>query len=113
MRAAFPDAILIRPAIMFGTDDGLLTPLADLLRRFPVFGLFGHGRTKLQPVHVEDVAEAIVCAMTRALHAPCYELGGPKTYTYRSLVETISRQIGKRRVLVPLPFALWRPLAWS
>lgn len=113
VRAAFPNAILIRPAVMFGWDDAFLVPLSRLLRRFPVFGLFGRGLTKLQPVHVEDVAEGIVRAMKEPPRAIYYELGGPQIYTYRSLVEMISRSLGKRRLLVPVPFSLWHSLAYA
>lgn len=113
VRAAFSDTILVRPAVMFGPDDAFLIPLVDLLRRFSVFGLFGSGQTKLQPVHVGDVAEATVRAIEKPPRAACYEFGGPQVYTYRALVETISRQLGRRRLLVPVPFTLWRSLAYG
>ena len=63
---AFPSATLIRPAVMFGPGDAFLTPLLTMLRRMPVFPMFGSGETRLQPAYVEDVAEAIV----RVLRAP-------------------------------------------
>ena len=59
VRQGFPGAILIRPAVMFGSDDAFLTTVARLLRILPVYPLFGWGETKLQPVYVEDVAEGI------------------------------------------------------
>src|SRR3712207_2860327 len=59
VRRAFPDATIVRPAVMFGPDDAFLTTLARLVRTLPVCPMFGGGRTRLQPVHVEDVAEAI------------------------------------------------------
>jgi NADH dehydrogenase len=77
VREAFPGATLVRPSVMFGPDDRFLSTLARLLRILPVYPLFGRGRTRLQPVHVEDVAEAIarvVAGSTGAGH-PCYELG--------------------------------------
>ena len=59
VREAFPGATLVRPSVMFGPDDYFLTTLARLLRTLPIYPLFGRGRTRLQPVHVEDVSEAI------------------------------------------------------
>jgi NADH dehydrogenase len=86
VRDAFPAATLIRPSVMFGPDDHFLTTLARLLRVLPVYPLFGRGATRLQPVHVEDTAEAIARIVEGAAGAgqPCYELGGPQTYTMRS-----------------------------
>lgn len=110
-RAAFPDAILIRPAVMFGPGDRFLEPMCDLLRRFPVFALFGRGKTKLQPVYVGDAAEAIARAMGKQVHASWYELGGPQIYTYRSLIEFLSLHIGRHPSLVPVPFFLWHAFA--
>jgi uncharacterized protein YbjT (DUF2867 family) len=59
VRAAFADALLIRPAVMFGPDDAFLTTILRLLRRLPIYPMFGRGLTKLQPAYVEDVAEAV------------------------------------------------------
>ena len=63
VRRAYPSATLIRPAVMFGPGDAFVAPLSNMLRRAPVFPLFGRGETRLQPAHVEDVAEAIVGAL--------------------------------------------------
>jgi NADH dehydrogenase len=114
VRNAFPEAVLIRPSVMFGSDDHFLTTLARLLRILPVYPLFGRGRTRLQPVHVEDVAEAIARLVESFAGAgqPCYELGGPRTYTYSELLHSIADRIGIRVRLLPLPFALWEALAF-
>jgi NADH dehydrogenase len=82
-----------------------------MLRRLPIFPLFGRGQTRLQPVHVEDVAAAIARAMRRPPSGICYELGGPRIYAYRSLLEMIARRLGAKPILVPMPFSLWRALA--
>jgi NADH dehydrogenase len=97
---------------MFGRGDAFLIPVARLLRRLPVFPLFGRGQTQLQPAHVEDVADAIARAMQTTQSRMCYELGGPRIYTYRSLLEAIARRLGKKPLLVPVPFGLWRALAY-
>ena len=83
VKAAFTDAILIRPAVMFGPDDAFLTTMLALLRRLPIYPMFGHGRTRLQPAYVEDVAEAIARALQRTqTHAITFECGGPHVYSY-------------------------------
>jgi uncharacterized protein YbjT (DUF2867 family) len=107
VREAFPTATLIRPSVMFGRGDAFVSPIATMLRRLPVFPLFGGGQTRLQPAYVEDVAEAITRA-TRELHSGmCYELGGPQVYIYRSLLEVIAQSLGTKPLLVPVPFDLW------
>ncbi len=112
VRSAFPSATIIRPAVMFGPDDAFLNPIMRLLRTLPVFPMFGRGQTALQPSYVEDVAEAIV----RALEAPqprvAYELGGPRIYTYENLLRAVGEHLGFRPILAPVPFELWRALAF-
>jgi uncharacterized protein YbjT (DUF2867 family) len=83
VREAFPATTLIRPSIMFGRGDAFLIPIAGMLRRLPVFPLFGRGQTQLQPAYVEDVADAIARVMQNAQSLVCYELGGPRVYAYR------------------------------
>ena len=107
VQQAFPDATIVRPGAMFGPGDALFGTLADLARLLPVLPLIGGGRTRLQPVYVEDVAEAVA----RILADPgtagrTYELAGPEVYTMRELVEIHAALIGKRRLLVPVPFAV-------
>jgi len=113
VRAVFPAATIIRPAVMFGADDAFLTPLTGLLRTFPLFPLFGSGETRLQPAYVEDVAEAIARTFDVAPAETVYDLGGPHIYTYRELLQTISDHIALRRALLPVPFAIWRTLAFA
>jgi uncharacterized protein YbjT (DUF2867 family) len=111
VREAFPTATLIRPSVMFGRGDAFVSPIATMLRRLPVFPLFGGGQTRLQPAHVEDVAEAIARVMQEPDSKMCYELGGPRVYTYRSLLEVIAQSLAKKSLLVPVPFDLWRVFA--
>src|SRR5437764_2112068 len=111
VRAAFPAATIIRPAVMFGPDDAFLIPLIKLLREFPLFPLFGSGRTALQPAYVEDVGEAVARAFAVSRAEDIYELGGPHIYMYRDLLRTIGDHLGLRRVLVPVPFTMWQALA--
>src|SRR5229473_7413963 len=113
VRAAFADAILIRPAVMFAPDDAFLTTILKLLRRLPVYPMFGGGQTQLQPAYVEDVAEAIAQVMQRAeTHSKMFECGGPRVYSYEELLRTIARKAGLKPILIPVPFAAWHALAW-
>lgn len=112
VRTAFPDATIFRPSAMFGDEEGLLTMLSTLVRRAPVVPLFGRGRTRLQPVHVGDVATAAVRAIEQswtAVHV--LELGGPEVLTYRALLERVMRSAGRRPLLLPVPFVVWQLLA--
>jgi uncharacterized protein YbjT (DUF2867 family) len=114
VRAAFADALLIRPAVMFGPDDSFLTPILTLLRRLPIYPMFGRGRTRLQPAYVEDVAEAIATALQRAeMRAITFECGGPRVYSYEELLRAVAEKAGLKPVLIPLPFVAWHALAWS
>ncbi len=107
VRQAFPGATIIRPGAMFGPGDALFGTIAELVRLFPVLPLIGGGRTRLQPVYVEDVAEAISRMLADSVTAgQTYEVAGPEVYTLRDLVRIVLRLIGRRRLLVPVPFAV-------
>ncbi|MDB5460611.1 MAG: epimerase [Caulobacteraceae bacterium] len=110
VRAAFADAILVRPAVMFGPDDAFLNLILQLLRRLPAYPMFGTGATRLQPAHVEDVAEALARALQRG-GPETIECGGPHIYTYRTLLLTVAEAAGLKARLVPVPFGLWRAIA--
>ena len=78
-----PTPILIRPAVMFGPDDAFLSIILKLLRRLPIYPMFGRGLTRLQPAYVEDVAEAIARVLQGTeSRAITYECGGPRVYSY-------------------------------
>jgi uncharacterized protein YbjT (DUF2867 family) len=108
VRAAFPQAVIVRPSVMFGPDDAFLTPLANLVQRLPLFPLFGAGETALQPSSVEDVADAVVRILDAPSPEPIYELGGPRIYRYSELVQTLAKQLGTRSALIPVPFWAWK-----
>jgi uncharacterized protein YbjT (DUF2867 family) len=112
VQAAFPGAVIVRPAVMFGPDDAFLTTILRLLRTSPVYPLFGAGRTRLQPVYVGDVAAAIALVLRQTQKpSPVYELAGPRVYSYEELLRTIARTAGLRSALVRIPFAFWAALA--
>jgi NADH dehydrogenase len=105
VREAFPKAVILRPSIIFGPEDGFFNKFASLARFLPILPLIGGGHTRFQPVFVGDVAQAIATALTRQ-DGRTYELGGPAIYTFKELLQLILRETGRRRVLVPLPFGL-------
>ena len=105
VREAFPTATIIRPSIVFGPEDGFFNRFAGIARLAPVLPLIGGGKTRFQPVYVGDIADAV----DRILEAPetagqTYELGGPTVYSFRELMEILLQEIGRKRLLVPMPF---------
>lgn len=113
VRAVFSEATLVRPAVMFGPDDAFLTTILKLLRRYPLYPMFGRGLTRLQPAYVDDVAEAITRALLRTeTNAITYECAGPRIYTYEELLRTVAHAAGRRPMLIPVPFAAWHLAGW-
>lgn len=105
VRNAFPGAVVVRPSIVFGPDDGFFNLFASLARISPVLPLIGGGKTRFQPVYVGDVADAVVkCLTDPNCVGRTYELGGPRVYSFKQLLELLLHEIGRRRLLVPLPF---------
>lgn len=109
VRDEFPAAVILRPSALFGGADALRTALSGLAR-LPVIPLFGDGSVRLQPVDVDDVAAAVTAALDRPdLCGHTLELGGASVLTYRDMVRMAAQ--GRRRWMLPVPFALWRLLA--
>lgn len=112
VRDAFPDAAVLCPSVIFGPDDHFFNTLAAFARLSMVMPLFGRGATKLQIVYAGDVAEAAVAVLSdAAAKGAVYELGGPRVYTYREVVKLLLEEIGRRRILVPVPFAIASAMA--
>jgi uncharacterized protein YbjT (DUF2867 family) len=112
VQTAFPGAVIVRPAVMFAPDDAFLTTILRLLRSMPAYPIFGGGRTRLQPVYVDDVAAAITQILRQSQKPyPVYELAGPRVYSYEELLRTIARIAGLQPVLMRTPFAFWNALA--
>ena len=107
VQQTFPEATIVRPGAMFGPGDALFGTLAELARLLPILPLIGIGSTRLQPVFVEDVAEAVANILTDpATVGRIYELAGPGVYTLRELVTMTLHLMRKRRLLIPVPFAV-------
>jgi len=111
--AAKRDAIVMRPSIIFGPEDDFFNRFASLARISPFLPLIGGGETKFQPVFVGDVAEAIAKAVEgEAQGGQIFELGGPEVKSFRELMEITLREIGRKRLLLPLPFPIARMQAF-
>jgi len=124
VRAAFPAATILQPSVVFGPEDRLFNTFGMLARLSPVLPLFGvrridtppfveGGYTKMQPVYVGNVADAVMAALDQA-KAPgvTYQLGGPAVMSFRELVALTCRVTERRRLLVPIPFWWGRVWAW-
>jgi uncharacterized protein YbjT (DUF2867 family) len=105
VREAFPNAVILRPSLIFGPEDGFFNKFAAMARLMPGLPLIGGGKTRFQPVFVGDVAQAILAAIARQ-DGRLYELGGPTIYTFKELMQLILRETGRKRLLVSLPFAI-------
>jgi NADH dehydrogenase len=105
VRAVYPDAVVLRPSVVFGPEDHFFNRFASMAQVSPVLPLIGGGETRFQPVFVGDVGKALA----RVAAAPeaagrTYELGGPAVFTFRQLMELMLSEIGKRRFLAPVPW---------
>jgi NADH dehydrogenase len=93
---------ILRPTVLFGKEDILINNIAWVLRRFPVFGVFGDGRYRLQPIYVDDLA-ALAVRCGKESEDVTIDAIGPETFTYRELVTTIGQIIGRVRPVVSVP----------
>jgi uncharacterized protein YbjT (DUF2867 family) len=103
--AASPEATIFRPSVVFGPNDDFFNRFAALARMAPALPLVGGGTTRFQPVYAGDVAEAIATAVAgQAGAGKVYELGGPEVMTFKEILQYVLATIGRRRLLVPIPF---------
>lgn len=108
VREAVPSATFMRPSLVFGPEDAFTNRFAALARMSPVMPLIG-GDTRMQPVYVGDVANAIADAVDgKAKAGATYELGGPEVLTMREIMQVILATIQRDRMLLPVPFAIAR-----
>lgn len=110
--AAIPTATILRPSIVFGTDDGFFNMFGSMARFAPALPLFGGGQSRFQPVFAGDVAEAVLKVIeTEDARSEIYELGGPGVYSFKALMEFILKETDRPRFLIPLPFAIGTVMA--
>lgn len=105
--AAIPTATVLRPSIIFGTDDGFFNMFGSMARFAPALPLFGGGQSRFQPVFAGDVASAVLAAFEdKAARGQTYELGGPGVYSFKELMQFILNETDRPRFLVPLPYSI-------
>ncbi|WP_300532383.1 complex I NDUFA9 subunit family protein [Maricaulis sp.] len=105
--AAVPTATVLRPSIIFGTDDGFFNMFGSMARFAPALPLFGGGSSRFQPVFAGDVASAVLAAFeSNSARGETYELGGPGIYSFKELMQFILDETDRPRFLVPLPYSI-------
>ena len=105
VRAAFPDAIIVRPSTIFGPEDQFFNLFARIATLSPIMPVPGDGSSRMQPVYVGDVAQAIANLVpTTAPTGGTYELGGPQVLSLMELMAMVCEQTGRNRLLIPVPF---------
>lgn len=106
-----PDAVILRPSVIFGAEDGFFNRFAKMTRLGPVLPLIG-AETRFQPVYVDDVARAAVKGVLGQAECGTYELGGPDVQTFRALMQEMLEVVQRRRLIVGLPFGIGKLMAW-
>lgn len=110
VRQIFPNAVVVRPSIVFGNGDGFFNKFASMAQLSPVLPLIGGGHTRFQPVFVGDLGQALARVVTDQAAGGVYEFGGPGVFSFRELMEKMLAETGQRRALVPVPFPVARAL---
>lgn len=104
VRAIYPNAVILRPSLVVGPEDGFFQRFARMAMNFGTLPLIGNGATRFQPVYVLDVVEAIVASLTRNdVLGNTYELGGPETYSMKELLSLIGKTTTRGVCMVRIP----------
>ncbi len=107
VRDAIASATIMRPSIVFGQEDEFFNKFATMAQMSPALPLIGGGETKFQPIYVDDVADAVCDALVMPeAKGRIFELGGPRIYTFKELLELMLTEIGHKRMLAPVPFPI-------
>jgi NADH dehydrogenase len=107
VQSIFPNAVILRPSVIFGPEDDFLNKFAHMARISPFLPLIGGGQTRFQPVYAPDVAKAVTAVLADSKHAgKIYELGGPDVVTFEGILRYIMEVTGLKRRFLPLPFSL-------
>ncbi len=113
VRLEFPDAVILRPSVIFGPEDNFFNQFAAMARISPALPLIGGGETQFQPVFAGDVAAAALQVIDdKGPKAGIYELAGPEQLSFREILEFILKTTGRKRFLVPIPFFIAKIQAW-
>ena len=107
--AAFENATILRPSVVFGPNDAMFTRMARIACQAPFLPLIGNGAAKVQPVFVGDVAAAVVAVLRRPDTAKSvFELGGPRIYSYREIAQLVLHEIDRRKPIIGVPAGLMK-----
>ena len=102
----FPLATVLRPSIVYSSDDNFTTNFMTLLNRLPFFPLYYNGNTKFSPIHCSDLTDVIFNVISKNIYSKVIECIGPETITFRQIIEKLLKAIGKKRFLIPFPIKL-------
>ena len=102
----FPLATVLRPSVVYSSDDNFTTNFMSLLNRLPFFPLYYGGNTKFSPIHCSDLTDIIYDVISKNIYSKIIECVGPETMTFKQIIERLLMLIGKRRLLIPLPLKI-------
>ena len=102
----FPLATVLRPSIVYSSDDNFTTNFMTLLNRLPFFPLYYNGDTKFSPIHCSDLTDIIYDVISKNIYSKIIECVGPETITFKEIIEKLLKLIGKKRITIPFPLKL-------
>ena len=102
----FPLATVLRPSVVYSSDDNFTTNFMTLLNRLPFFPLYYNGKTKFSPIHCSDLTDIIHYVISNNIYSKIIECVGPETITFKEIIQKLLRSIGKKRLLIPLPLKI-------
>ena len=102
----FPLATVLRPSVVYSSDDNFTTYFMTLLNRLPFFPIYYNGNTKFSPIHCSDLTDVIYNVISKNIYSNIIECVGPETITFREIIEKLLRSIGKKRLLIPFPLKI-------
>ena len=102
----FPLATILRPSVVYSVDDNFTTNFMTLLTRLPAFPLYYQGKTKFSPIHCSDLTDTIYHVISKNVYSKIIECGGPEILTLKEIIQKLLNLIGKKRILLPLPFPI-------
>ena len=102
----FSRATVLRPSVVYSSDDNFTTNFMTLLNRLPFFPIYYNGKTKFSPIHCSDLTDIIYDVISKNIYSKIIECVGPETITFREIIEKLLNSIGKKRLLVPFPLKI-------
>ena len=102
----FPLATVLRPSVVYSSDDNFTTNFMTLLNRLPFFPIYYNGNTKFSPIHCSDLTDVIFNVILKNIYSKIIECVGPETITFKQIIEKLLKSIGKKRFLIPFPLKI-------